>query len=78
MLFLKFLLTFSGTGMVLAAAGILTHDLAMEIRYRRALAEDAGRLPTIPKARWRTALAFALLGWAPLVIALGLAACWIS
>jgi hypothetical protein len=74
MLFLKFLLTIGGTGMLLAAAGILTHDLAMEIKYRRAFAQEAGPLPAIPKARWRTAFAFALLGWAPLVIALGLAA----
>jgi len=41
MLFLKFLLTIGGTGMMLVAAGILTHDLAMEIRYRRAFESDA-------------------------------------
>jgi len=78
MLFLKFLLTIGGTGMMLVAAGILTHDLAMEIRYRRAFESDAGPLPAIPRARWRTAFAFAVLGWAPLMIALGLAACGIA
>ena len=78
MLFLKCLLLMSGVGMILAGVGILTHDLAMEIRYRRAFAVDAGPLPAIPKTHWRTALAFALLGWAPLVIAMGLAACGVA
>ena len=63
----------SGTGMVLAAAGILAHDLALEIRYRSALATSVGPIPAIPKPRWRTAAAFAMLGWAPLMIAIGFA-----
>jgi hypothetical protein len=78
MLFLKFLLTTGGVLMIVTAVGILTHDLAMELRYRRAFAEDACPLPAIPKSRWRTALAFALLGWAPLVIVMGLAACGLA
>ena len=41
----------SGTGMVLAAAGILAHDLALEIRYRSALATSVGPIPAIPKPR---------------------------
>jgi hypothetical protein len=74
MLLLKFLLTIGGVGMILVAAGILTHDLAMEIRYQRAFTAADGSWPAIPKIRWRTALAFRLLGWAPLVLAVRLAA----
>jgi regulator of protease activity HflC (stomatin/prohibitin superfamily) len=73
MLFLKYLLMTGGVGMILIAAGILTFDLAMELRYRRALATDgSGTLPPIPKLRWRTALAFAMLAWAPILIALSI------
>jgi hypothetical protein len=72
--YLKALLLMSGIAMVLAAVGILTHDLALEIRYRSAFAMSVGPIPAIPKPRWRTAAAFAMLGWAPLMIAIGLAA----
>jgi hypothetical protein len=71
---LKALLIAGGIGMVLIAVGILTYDLAVEMRYRSAFATDEGRVPPIPKPRWRTAAAFVLLGWAPLVIAVGVAA----
>ena len=63
-----------GIGMVLAAIGILTYDLSLEMRYRAAFATGEGRVPPIPKPRWRTAAALAFLGWAPLMIAFGVAA----
>lgn len=63
-----------GIGMLLWAIGILTYDLSLEIRYRLAFATDEGQVPPIPKPRWRTAAAFAFLGWAPLIIAFGAAA----
>lgn len=63
-----------GIGMVLVAIGILTYDLAIEMRYRSAFTTDEGRVPPIPKPRWRTAAAFVFLGWAPLMIAFGVAA----
>ena len=68
------ILVIAGIGMVLVAAGILTHDLALEIRYRIAFTTCVGPIPAIPKSRWRTAMAFAMLGWAPLMIGVGLAA----
>ena len=71
---LKALALAGGIGMVLVAIGILTYDLALEMRYRSAFATDEGQLPPIPKPRWRTAAAFAFLGWAPLMIAFGVAA----
>ena len=70
MLFVKYLLMTGGVGMVLVAAGILIHDSILEIRYRRGLEEgSAGPAPAI---RWRTAVALALLAWAPLLIALSI------
>lgn len=73
--YLKAALLISGIGMVLAAGGILTHDLALELRYRSAFATSVAPIPAIPKPRWRTAAAFAMLGWAPLMIAIGVATC---
>jgi hypothetical protein len=73
MLHLKALSLAGGIGMILVAIGVLTHDLALELRYRAAFATQEGQVPPIPKPRWRTAAAFAFLGWAPL-IALGVAA----
>lgn len=73
MLFLKYLLMMGGIGMILVAAGILTYDLSMEIRYRRAmLAAGTGPLPAVPRLRWRTAIALAMLAWAPILIALSI------
>ena len=69
MLFVKYLLMTGGIGMILVAVGILTYDVYLEVHYRRALAA-AGPVPLPPTPmRWRTALALALLAWAPLLLA---------
>src|SRR6266576_3929138 len=73
MLFIKYLLMTGGIGMILIALGILAHDLTMELQYRRAMAAgEAAPLPAIPKLRWRTAMALAMLAWAPILIALSI------
>jgi hypothetical protein len=72
--YLEAALLMSGIGMVFVAVAILTHDLALEIRYRSAFTTNVGPIPAIPRPRWRTAAAFAMLAWAPLMIALGFAA----
>jgi regulator of protease activity HflC (stomatin/prohibitin superfamily) len=73
MLFLKYLLMTGGIGMILVAVGILTYDLSIEVRYRRALAAGGtGAMPAVPQVRWRTAIAFAMLAWAPILIALSI------
>lgn len=66
------LLIASGISLSLTAAGILTHDVAQELRHRRALASQ-GILPVavVLPMRWRTTAAFAVLAWAPLLVALG-------
>jgi regulator of protease activity HflC (stomatin/prohibitin superfamily) len=71
MLFLKYLLMTGGIGMVLVAVGILTYDLSLEMRYRRA-AFGPGPAPPQPQIRWRTALAFGMLAWAPILLALSI------
>jgi regulator of protease activity HflC (stomatin/prohibitin superfamily) len=73
MLFLKYVLMTGGVGLILIALGTLAHDLTLEMRYRRALGvEGSGPLPAIPKLRWRTAIAVAILAWVPILIALSI------
>jgi regulator of protease activity HflC (stomatin/prohibitin superfamily) len=73
MLFLKYLLMSSGLGMIAVAAGILAHDVYLEVKYRQALAmAGVGPLPPLPQMRWRTSLALLLLAWGPIVLALGI------
>lgn len=62
-----------GVSLTLAAAGILTYDLARELQHRRALA-SRGILPAaiVLPIRLRTTVAFVLLAWAPLLLAMGL------
>src|SRR5581483_9634812 len=73
MLLLKYLLMSGGIGMILAAAGILTYDIYLEVNYRRAMAiAGTAPLPPVPHVRWRGALALALLAWGPILIAAGI------
>ena len=73
MLLLKYLLMWGGIGMMLSAAGILLYDLYLEMQYRQARAAGGpDPLPPVPQVRWRGALALALLGWGPILIALGI------
>jgi hypothetical protein len=59
--------------MLLTAAAILARDLYLELAYRRALSTvGLTPAPVPPPVRWRTAAAFALIAWAPILIALGI------
>ncbi len=73
MLFLKYLLTWGGIAMMAMAAGILTYDLWLGLRYRQQAAEGGTEpLPPVPQVRWRGALGLALLAWGPIMLALGI------
>ena len=72
MLFLKYLLTWGGIAMIAAAAGILIHDLYRQTRHRLAVETGVDPLPPESPVRWRAALAFALLAWGPILLALGI------
>lgn len=72
MLFLRYLLMIGGIGMILAAVGILTYDLACEWQDRPVPNDtDSPQLP-LPVIRWRTAIALGLLAWAPILLALSI------
>jgi len=62
MFFLKYLLTFAGIGLLLAAAGILIHDL-----YRILMARQKDDL------RWKPAAYLAVAGFAPLLVGISIA-----
>lgn len=71
MLFVKYLLTWSGVAMIAVAIAILGYDVYLMIEFRRARAK--GDLAAVLRpVRWRAALALALLAWAPLLIATGI------
>ena len=73
MLFLKYLLMTLGIGMILAAAAILSHDLYLELKHRRALTlPEPGPIPPAPPIRWRTGVALVFLAWAPMLLALSI------
>jgi len=72
MLFLKYLLTWGGIGMIAVAAGILIHDLYLQTRRRLAVQAGQTEPPEQTPVRWRAALAFALLAWGPILLALGI------
>ena len=73
MLALRYLLMAGGIGMMLAAVAILAYDITRELQHRRLLATpDAGPIPAAPPLRWRTALAFGMLAWAPILLALSI------
>ncbi|MFZ0283662.1 MAG: SPFH domain-containing protein [Terriglobales bacterium] len=73
MLFLKYLLTWGGIGMIVVAAAILAHDFWLELRYRQREAVGGTETPPpAPHVRWRGALGLALLAWGPILVALGI------
>jgi regulator of protease activity HflC (stomatin/prohibitin superfamily) len=73
MLFLKYLFMWGGIGMIVAAMGILAHDLYLEVNYKMATAAGgSGPFPAEPKVRWRIAVALGALAWAPILLALGI------
>jgi len=66
MLFLKYLLLITGSGLLAGALGILGYDLYLILRKRE---EEV----VIPFPRWRTARKLALLAIAPLLVSMSIA-----
>jgi hypothetical protein len=72
MVALKSLLLMGGVGMMALALAVLTYDLSLLFICRRALASGASLdAVTSRPLRWRMILALLILGWTPLLIALG-------
>jgi regulator of protease activity HflC (stomatin/prohibitin superfamily) len=73
MLFLKYLLTWGGIGMIAVAAGILIFDLYREMQYKQAVNAAGDRpKPARPSIRWRATVALGLLAWGPILLATGI------
>jgi regulator of protease activity HflC (stomatin/prohibitin superfamily) len=72
MLLLKHLLMFIGVGMILTPVGILAYDWYFLFRRKAALPAGTEPVPPLSSTRWRPALALALLGLGPILLALGI------
>ena len=72
MLFLRHLLMFAGVGMIVFAVGILTYDWYLNLRRKLAYESNPEQVQTPTPVRWRPALALALLGWGPILLALSI------
>jgi hypothetical protein len=73
MLFFKYVLLVVGIGMFITAAAIILNDVWLLLRNRQRLA--AGAIAVEPQPiRWRMTVALVGLAWAPLLIALSIAA----
>jgi regulator of protease activity HflC (stomatin/prohibitin superfamily) len=75
MLLLKYLLLSAGIAMFVVAAGILSYDIYLLLRYQRQRLHpdpEAGALGPAPALRWRTSVAFVMLAWAPLLVSAGI------
>ena len=71
MLFLKYVLMSCGIGMIALALSILSYDLYLQLQYRRLL-PTGDAPPPMPRIRWQSVVALALLAWGPILIALGI------
>ncbi len=70
MLALKYLPLIVAVGMFALACAILVWDYRADLRCRRMQAAGAVRVLEPELMRWRITLAWALLAWAPMLIAL--------
>ena len=73
MIFLRYLLLWGGAGMIAAAVGLLARDIYLITRHKQLLATPGDKpVPEAPIVHWRAALALALFGWAPIILAMGI------
>src|SRR4051812_37256985 len=68
MLAFKYLLLTGAIGMIIAAVAIITYDVYLTARYRRALVAGVPHAEPEP-VRWRMTIALALIAWGPMLIA---------
>lgn len=73
MIFLRYLLLWGGAAMIAAAIGLLTRDLYLLTKHKQLLGTLSDKpIPEAPVVHWRAALAFALLAWGPIILAMGI------
>jgi regulator of protease activity HflC (stomatin/prohibitin superfamily) len=72
MVLFKYLLLLAGTGMIAAAAAILSRDLYLISQHRQLPTSPGASTTPAPEAHWRAVLALALLAWGPIILAMGI------
>ena len=73
MVLLKYLLFIGGFGLMAVALAVLTYDLSLLFIYRRAVKSGASLdAVTSRPLRWRMIIALLILGWMPVLLALGI------
>src|SRR6185437_12839071 len=73
MIFLRYLLLWGGAGMIAAAVGLLARDIYLITRHKQLLPTPGDKpVPEAPIVHWRAALALALFGWVPILLAMGI------
>ena len=72
MLPFKYLLMWTGIGLIVVAASILAYDFFLKLQFRRALAAGIPTAEPEP-IRWRMTVVFFALAWAPMLIAASIA-----
>ena len=73
MVFLRYLLLWGGAAMIATAIGLLARDLYLLTQHRQSLETLGDKpIPEAPVVHWRVALAFALLAWGPIIVAMGI------
>ena len=77
MVFLRYLLLWSGAGMIAAAVAILARDFYLAAKHKHALATAAtAPVPDAPEIHWRqdwrNAIALAVLAWIPILLSYGI------
>jgi len=72
MLLFKYLLMWTGIGLIVVAASILAYDFFLKLQFRRATASGVAVAEPEP-IRWRMTVVFFALAWAPMLIAASIA-----
>ena len=72
MLLFKYLLMWTGIGLIVVAAAILAYDFFLKLQFRRATASGVAMAEPEP-IRWRMTVVFFALAWAPMLIAASIA-----
>ena len=67
MVLFKYLMLLGGAGMIAAAIALLSRDLYLLSRYKRASSNPDTPAQPVPTKHWRGALALAMLAWGPIL-----------
>jgi regulator of protease activity HflC (stomatin/prohibitin superfamily) len=72
MVLFKYLMLLGGAEMIAAAITLISRDLYLLSRYKRASTNPDTPAQPVPTTHWRGALALALLAWGPILLEMGI------